>query len=200
MSQKGSIDGKLAQALVFKDEGNTFYKEKDYKKALRKYHNAILYMKGIDNDLHGTPAFMQTSSSVDPNSQKKISPDLERECIKANISIYNNLAACLLAQAKDECLDTEKSEQNHLKVVQYTDIVLELDKNNDKAMFRKAQALKNIRDFSSARENFENLKRLYQKNGIPVGRDVIAAIQECTEALKESDKKEKSMYKNMFGS
>ena len=65
---------------------------------MRKYHNAILYMKGIDNDLHGTPAYLQ-AVSVDPNSKVKISEDLEKQCIKANIAIYNNLAACLLASS-----------------------------------------------------------------------------------------------------
>ena len=61
------IQEKLEKSLAFKDEGNNFYKAKEYKKAMRKYHNAILYLKGIDNDLHGTPAFLQ-SASVDPNS------------------------------------------------------------------------------------------------------------------------------------
>ena len=61
------IQEKLEKSLAFKDEGNNLYKAKEYKKAMRKYHNAILYLKGIDNDLHGTPAFLQ-SASVDPNS------------------------------------------------------------------------------------------------------------------------------------
>ena len=84
------LETKLETALAYKEEGNALYKAKEYNKAARKYHNAILYMKGIDNDLHGTPAFLQ-SSSVNPNSDKKISKDLEEQCIKANIAIYNNL-------------------------------------------------------------------------------------------------------------
>ena len=92
------LETKLETALAFKEEGNALYKAKEYKKATRKYHNAILYMKGIDNDLHGTPAYLQ-AFSVDPNSKVKISQDLEEQCIKANIAIYNNLAACLLASS-----------------------------------------------------------------------------------------------------
>ena len=84
------IETKLQTALKFKEEGNVFYKSKDFKKAMRKYHNAILYMKGIDNDLHGTPEFLKTSS-VNPDSEKKIDDELEDKCIEANISIYNNL-------------------------------------------------------------------------------------------------------------
>ena len=75
MSSEAFIGEKLQTALNFKNEGNELYKAKDYKKAMRKYHNGILYLKGIDNDLHGTPSFLQ-AASVDPDSEKKISDPL----------------------------------------------------------------------------------------------------------------------------
>lgn len=188
------VEDKLKQALIFKDEGNEFYKAKDYKKALRKYHNAVLYMKGIDNDLHGMPAFLQ-SESVDPNSDKRISDELEEDCIKANVSIYNNLAACLLANARDK---TPKVMDDYEKVVKYADIVLELEQDNDKALYRKAQALKQLRNFSDAKDTFEFLKAVQGRKGVAVPKDVLESIKECQEALKDSAKKEKSMYQNMF--
>ena len=40
--------------------------------------------------------------------------------------------------------------------------------------------------------------KLTLKKGQNVPKDVITAIKECTEALKDYDKKEKSMYQNMF--
>jgi len=189
------IQEKLEKSLAFKDEGNNLYKAKEYKKAMRKYHNAILYLKGIDNDLHGTPAFLQVAS-VDPNSEKKITEEMEQECIKANISVYNNLAACILANVRDN--STGNAEKEYEKVVKYTDIVLELDEENDKALYRKAQALKLLRDFSGARETFEKLKSAQAKKGQNVPKDVITGIKDCQEALKDYDKKEKSMYQNMF--
>ena len=75
------------------DKGNENYKSKDYKSAAGKYHRAILYMKvclkdlklitselvqGIDNDLHGPPAFLQ-NASVDPNHKKHIDPEVDKE-------------------------------------------------------------------------------------------------------------------------
>ena len=42
-------------------------------------------LQGIDTDLHGTPAFLQ-SLSVDPDHEKHIDPDLENKCIQTNIS------------------------------------------------------------------------------------------------------------------
>ena len=43
--KKQTIDEKLDTALEFKDLGNKFYKEGNYKAAAGKYHRAILYMK-----------------------------------------------------------------------------------------------------------------------------------------------------------
>ena len=65
-------------------------------------------------------------------------------------------------------------------------------------MYRKAQALKLLRNFSKAREVFEELKDVQEKKGQNVPKDVISGIKECQEALKNYDKKEKSMYQNMF--
>lgn len=84
MSSDKYIREKLETALNFKNEGNELYKAKHFKKAMRKYHNGILYLKGIDNDLHGTPSFLQ-AASVNPDSDKKISAQMELECINANI-------------------------------------------------------------------------------------------------------------------
>ena len=45
----------------------------------------------------------------------------------------------------------------------FADIVLELDEENDKALYRKAQALKLLWDLSGARETFEKLKSVQAK-------------------------------------
>ena len=37
----------LQRALNEKDEGNAFFKDKIYMKAVRKYHNALMIAKGI---------------------------------------------------------------------------------------------------------------------------------------------------------
>ena len=46
---------------------------------------------------------------------------MEQECIKANISVYNNLAACILASVKDNSISN--AEKEHEKVVKYTGMV-----------------------------------------------------------------------------
>lgn len=52
---------------------------------------------------------------------------MEKQCIALNISIYNNLAACLL-QLKDS-----KAE----RIKEVTEVVIELDSSNEKAWFRQ---------------------------------------------------------------
>ena len=42
------------------------------------------------------------------------------------------------------------------------------------------------------------MKSVQAKKGQNVPKDVISGIKECQEALKNYDKKEKSMYQNMF--
>ena len=118
---------------------------------------------------------------------------MELNCINANISIYNNLAACLLAS------EEHNSDADLAKVIKYTDIVLELDEDNDKALYRKATALKQLKNYSEAKEAYEHLRQLQLKNGTGnVTKEVNTNLKECQAALKEYELKEKAMYQNMF--
>ena len=184
VAPKATIEQKLDTAAEFKDAGNGFYKASDFKAAAGKYHRAILYMKGIDNDLHGTPAFLQ-SASVDPNHEKHIDPALEQRCIQLNISIYNNLCACLLQQ-KDS-----KAE----RIKELAEVVLELDKNNEKAWFRHGQAAVRLNDFEKAKESFGKVAELSEGRN----KEVPRWLQKCDVELKKRRDKELKMYKEMFG-
>ena len=52
---------------------------------------------------------------------------MEKRCIELNISIYNNLAACLLQ------IGDSKAE----RIKEVTEVVIELDPSNEKAWFRQ---------------------------------------------------------------
>ena len=84
MAGKISIEEKLKEATRYKEMGNELYKMKDYRAAAVKYHRSIIYLKGIDNDLHGTPAYLQ-AVSVNPDQANCISKQMEQECIQLNI-------------------------------------------------------------------------------------------------------------------
>ena len=52
-----SYSEKLEVAKQLKQEGNEFYKKGEAKKALGKYHRALLYAKGIHAEAHDRKKF-----------------------------------------------------------------------------------------------------------------------------------------------
>jgi hypothetical protein len=70
------IEAKLKQAKVFKDAGNELYKSGDFRSAAKKYHRAVLYLKGIDSDVHGGTPF-PILKGLELNAIE-ISPELEQ--------------------------------------------------------------------------------------------------------------------------
>jgi len=182
-SAKQTIDEKLETAMQFKESGNKFYKEGNFKAAAGKYHRAILYMKGIDNDLHGTPAFLQ-SASVDPNHAKHINKDVEQKCIETNISVYNNLCACLLQQP----------DSSAERIKELAEVVIELDKFNEKAWYRHGQGCVRLKDFELARESFAKVADLSAGKNKDVGK----WLRQCDQELEKRRSKEKKMYQEMF--
>jgi len=180
---KQTIEEKLAKAVEFKDLGNQFYKDGNFKAAAGKYHRAILYMKAIDNDLHGTPAFLQ-SASVDPNHAKHIKKEVEQQCIQTNISVYNNLCACLLQQP----------ESSAERIKELAEVVIELDKSNEKAWYRHGQGCVRLKDFETARESFVKVSELSGGKNKEVGK----WLRQCDKELEMRRSKEKKMYQEMF--
>lgn len=80
---------KIAQSMEMKNEGNERFKAMDYQAAIRKYHNAILYIKGLGDRSQtlqalGGGAEDPTNPEITKEDHKKIK-DLQFMC-------YNNLA------------------------------------------------------------------------------------------------------------
>ena len=70
------VEGKLKEAKVFKDAGNELYKSGNFLGAAKKYHRAILYLKGIDSDVHGgSPIPIMKGLGLDSID---LSPELEK--------------------------------------------------------------------------------------------------------------------------
>merc|ERR1719382_128150 len=126
------------------------------------------------------------TASVDPNHKKHIEPAVEQRCIALNISVYNNLAACLLQQ-KDS-----KAE----RIKEVTEVVLELDSSNEKAWFRHGQACIRLGNFDTAKESFGKAAELSEGRN----KEVPRWLQRCEAELKKRREKEVQMYKEMFGS
>ena len=82
---------KIAKSIEIKNEGNEKFKAMDYQGAIRKYHNALLYVKGLGDRSQtlqalggGTEDHHAANPEITEEDKKKIK-DLQFMC-------YNNLA------------------------------------------------------------------------------------------------------------
>jgi len=182
-SHKLTIQDKLAEATRFKNEGNELYKAKDFRGAAGKYQRAKLYLKGIDTDLHGTPAFLQ-QMSVHPEQKNSIPKDVEDACIEMNITVHNNLCAVMLQQEN----------ANPERIRHFAEVVLEIDGNNEKALFRKGQACILMKDFDTALQCFTKVSQI--TNG--QNKEAERMIKECSVKMEGFKQQEKKMYQEMF--
>ncbi|KAK3750014.1 hypothetical protein QZH41_008662, partial [Actinostola sp. cb2023] len=126
---------KLQQAIVLKDEGNAFYKQNDFKNAMKKYHHALLFVKGL--------AVEQPFKHIlfYDNGEGEVTEEFKQKAQHTESICYNNLAACHIAGSRWP------------KVVDYCSKVLAYQTNNAKALFRRGQAYMNLNDIDRARED-----------------------------------------------
>lgn len=87
---------KLDKGNALKDEGNAFYKQKDYKNAMKKYHRALLYVKGL-NQKHPFSAILNI-----PNGDSEMSEEFKEKIQQTESSCYNNLAGNVIHQFKNQ--------------------------------------------------------------------------------------------------
>lgn len=85
-SAKPSDVDMISSAEKFKMEGNDYFKSKNFKKAMGKYHRAILQLKGVGSDEKMTSIL---GADIPP---KKLTSDMEGKFIKLKTDCFNNLA------------------------------------------------------------------------------------------------------------
>ncbi len=80
-----TIEGRLALAHTLKEEGNEFFRQKEWKKAAKKYHYTLLYCKGVVDKLDFIPGLAATG-------RLRATREQETEGSELLASVYNNLA------------------------------------------------------------------------------------------------------------
>lgn len=124
-----NVEQKLATGDLHKSAGNDFFKAGDYKAALKEYHSAILYLKGLDNS-----AMQQFA----PNGIDPMDNDLKHKVGLVLLSTHLNMSAVYLKLSNFE------------KAIQSAEIVIKLDPKNTKAIYRKGCALMGLTDYDKA--------------------------------------------------
>lgn len=162
---KDSKDVVLNISSEVRQIGNSLYKEKNFDKASRKYSKALRYVEHLKDE-----------AELEENEEQEIDKN-------QTLSLYLNLAACKLQLKKfEECVED-------------CDRALEIDEQNCKALFRKGQALVNMKDWEKATECLQKAVS-HEPNDKGIRREL-----ERAKKGKEADLlKEKQMYAKMFAS
>ena len=69
---------KIDRALELKDEGNAAFRAEDYRSALKKYHHALMYTRGVTDQgsLDNFPGLEQMLKYVASEEDKRVANDL----------------------------------------------------------------------------------------------------------------------------
>ncbi|KAI0775160.1 hypothetical protein BD413DRAFT_533621 [Trametes elegans] len=182
LAASGDILEKLNTAKRFKEDGDKAFQESDVKTALRAYHQAILYLKGLDkNALQkalGQPIPPPPPiEAVDQAAQEK--PRTEIDVLLEKI--YSNMSQCHVTNSNWE------------RVIETANGALAINPKNRKALFRKAKAYGETGWFEKAETILQDLIK-----------DAVSPEKEACEAelqrLFAMDKeREKSHNKKMKG-
>ncbi|XP_031554606.1 tetratricopeptide repeat protein 9C-like [Actinia tenebrosa] len=167
---------KLEQARILKDEGNAFYKQKDYKNAMKKYHQALMYVKGLFDQVPFQGMFLPETRF--PDEETAI---FKEKAQQIELSCFNNLAACHLAGGRWS------------KVLDNSSKVLQRQPDNAKALYRRGQAYMKLQDIDRAKEDLKRASELE-----PTDNSIKRTLILLEKEYKKITEKEKKTYAAMF--
>ncbi|XP_052795457.1 peptidyl-prolyl cis-trans isomerase D-like [Mya arenaria] len=155
----------VAIVTEVKEIGNKLYKEKDFLKAISKYEKCLRYLEKLSDD-----------ADLSEEKEKEIETTY-------SLPLHLNQAACKL-QLKD-----------FEGTVKDCDEVLDVSPDNIKALFRKGQALVNLKDWDNAEETLNKAASVD-----PNDKGIKREMERVRRAKVEEKAKEKQMYARMFAS
>ncbi|ORX50276.1 TPR-like protein [Piromyces finnis] len=152
-------------------KGNEYFKEKDYKKALKSYYTALLYTTGLKSNLEFGPKV----------NNEQLNDDIDK-CL---ISIYNNMALCQMKIEKYE------------RAVQSCTKVLEIEDFNDKALYRRGKSYLALQKFDLAEKDLKKASNINSNDsGIKEALNLLK--KEKAKYEKEKNEEMKKLSKKMF--
>ncbi|KAK9518169.1 hypothetical protein VZT92_023482 [Zoarces viviparus] len=166
----------LEEAAQMKTEGNVFYKEKNFRSAIGRYHRALLVLRGLDSDV------MASVKGFAPEIPA-LTPEQEALLRNTQVDCYNNLAACLL----------QRQSVDYSRVRDYSLRVLQWRPGDVKALYRAGVATLEMGDAQTAKQYLTQACREQ-----PNDANVRKQLQRAEEKLSRDLQKERAMYRGMF--
>lgn len=110
-----------------------------------------------------------------------LSAEDEKKTKVLQLAAHLNLAMCFLKM------------QEPNQALENCDKALEMDAANEKALFRRGEALFSMKEFHRARDDFQRVTQLYPSN-----KAAKSQVMLCQKRIKEEHEKDKRIYANMF--
>eukprot|EP00188_Purpureofilum_apyrenoidigerum_P003359 Plantae.Rhodophyta-Purpureofilum_apyrenoidigerum.ctg3489.p1 GENE.Plantae.Rhodophyta-Purpureofilum_apyrenoidigerum.ctg3489~~Plantae.Rhodophyta-Purpureofilum_apyrenoidigerum.ctg3489.p1 ORF type:complete len:300 (+),score=78.27 Plantae.Rhodophyta-Purpureofilum_apyrenoidigerum.ctg3489:170-1069(+) len=174
---------RLDAARKCKEQGNDFFKEAKYGKAMKEYQNARDYLQYVFYESNGTLA-NNGSDEGDENDDEEVDRSkLEEMVNKVKVSTFNNLALCY---AKDG---------SNTKVIHCANEVLSIEPNNPKALYHRGMANTNIGNTDEARLDLTKAAKLN-----PTDARIRNELLRLEKKIVSDKKREKRAYGAMFAS
>ncbi|XP_037538795.1 peptidyl-prolyl cis-trans isomerase FKBP4 [Nematolebias whitei] len=148
-------------------EQSSIVKEKgtQYFKEGKHKHASVQYKKIV--------SWLEHESSLSEEDDKKAKA--------LRLAAHLNLAMCYLKM------------QEPNQALENCNKALEIDSSNEKALFRRGEALFCMKEFDGARNDFQRVVHLY-----PANKAAKSQVLLCHKRLKEQHEKDKRIYANMF--
>lgn len=167
-----AIESKVSTGRSKKDAGDAAFKSGDIKSALRSYHEAVMYLAGIDRNAKnifdmGAPA----ASSDESQGEGKTEVDLMLE------KVYANMSACHIKQ------------ENWKRAIETADKALAKNPKNSKALFRKGKALGEIGYIEKAETALMEVKKVSPTEEAIVDAELARLRAVDNERQRVADKK-----------
>ncbi|XP_029368125.1 tetratricopeptide repeat protein 9C [Echeneis naucrates] len=173
-----SVCSLLEEAAQMKTEGNSFYKEKNIRSAIGRYHRALLVLRGLDSNV------MSSVKGFGPE-MPALTPEQEALLRNTQVDCYNNLAVCLL----------QRTNVDYVRVREYSLRVLQWRPGDAKALYRAGVATLEMGDAQTAKQYL--IKACREQ---PNDANVRKYLQRAEAKLNQELQKEKAMYRGMFSS
>ncbi|CAE7032142.1 FKBP4 [Symbiodinium natans] len=169
------VEEQLKQAEAYKEEGNRFHKEGNYKRALGAYHKVFCFVNGLV-----PPPAGQKEDPQDPGPGNQIPHDRVEDLKKLKQTTRLNMAACYLKVGDFQ------------KCVEACTAALDFGAHA-KAYFRRAQAYVELRNLGDASADLEKARAL-----APEDAGILAQLRQVRRSMKQCDAEDRQRYAGMF--
>ena len=181
-SIESSNKEKLEIALTYKNEGNDFFKQQNYKKALMSYGKSLAYVKGLKGKRNR--AMMKTLMPMYEDNSTAMSDEDDDKAMSLEAIVETNIGVCYCKLGDPR------------KGIDYFDKAIVVDSNYWKPNLRKSEAYLQLKVFNQARNT---LSTINTSNFKPEDKKVIEALADkINKSERAEDKKSSQAFKGIF--